>query len=214
MTTASPASLSPARRLLLLSTNESLCETLRHHLLDRLPASLLRQSLATAPLSHDLVLLDAGSFAFDESLALLRQLGTARLALVNTPVDRARRLIERVPMIRGVFYPDTSPNHLLKGIQTLLDGRDWLPRAIMEKLIQHYRQVAQSADALEALSARERQIMLLAGKGLSNAAIGEQLHLSTHTVKSHVHNALRKLGASNRAQGAAIVLGHSLEHAS
>jgi len=52
------------------------------------------------------------------------------------------------------------------------------------------------------------QILALAGKGLSNSEIAEHLHLSTHTIKSHIHNALGKLGASNRAQGASLVLAH------
>lgn len=205
--TSRPAS----RRLLLLSTSELLTDTLRHHLAGPLAGDITRRSSAKASLGYDLVLLDAAGYPIEECAALLRQFDWPLLALINAPVERARRLIERAPAIRGVFYPDTSPSHLRKGIQTLLDGRDWLPRAIMEKLIQHYRQVAHNVEALEALSVRERQIMLLAGKGLSNAAIAEQLHLSTHTVKSHVHNALRKLGASNRAQGAAIVIGHSIE---
>ncbi|MHB8820621.1 MAG: response regulator transcription factor, partial [Pseudomonadaceae bacterium] len=42
----------------------------------------------------------------------------------------------------------------------------------------------------------------LAGKGLSNAEIAEQLSLSPHTIKSHIHNLLRKIGASNRAEAA------------
>ena len=65
--------------------------------------------------------------------------------------------------------------------------------------------------AIDDLSVREKQILALAGKGLSNSEIADRLHLSTHTIKSHIHNALSKLGASNRAQGASLVLGHVSE---
>jgi two-component system nitrate/nitrite response regulator NarL len=48
------------------------------------------------------------------------------------------------------------------------------------------------------LTAREYQVALLVGRGLSNKEIARQLGLSDGTVKLHVHNILRKLGARNR----------------
>ena len=65
----------------------------------------------------------------------------------------------------------------------------------------------QLAGSKPSLTLREREILSLAGKGLSNAEIAEQLCLSPHTIKSHIHNLLRKIGASNRAEAAFLLRG-------
>lgn len=204
------ASALPAitHQVMLLSRSELLDSALRHHLGDQ-PAYRVHRSghLRGNVGEVDLALVDAGSYGQDECLDLIRQLGDVPVGLINASDDKARRLLELRPSIRGVFRPATSRATFVRGVRTLIAGGDWLPRPLMEKLIHRYRQLTRTSQAIEALTLRERQIMQLAGKGLSNAAIAAELHLSTHTVKSHVHNALHKLGASNRAQGAAIVLG-------
>ncbi len=56
------------------------------------------------------------------------------------------------------------------------------------------------------LTEREREIMTLVASGLQSGDIAERLFLSPETVKSHVHNALGKLGAHTRAHAVAIAL--------
>jgi DNA-binding CsgD family transcriptional regulator len=56
------------------------------------------------------------------------------------------------------------------------------------------------------LSEREREVMTLVASGLQSSDIAERLFLSPETVKSHVHNALGKLGAHTRAHAVAIAL--------
>jgi DNA-binding NarL/FixJ family response regulator len=53
---------------------------------------------------------------------------------------------------------------------------------------------------LEALTAREAEVVALVGRGLTNETIAEQLFLSPLTVKTHVNRAMMKLGARDRAQ--------------
>jgi NarL family two-component system response regulator LiaR len=53
------------------------------------------------------------------------------------------------------------------------------------------------------MTAREREIIDLIADGLSNKEIAQQVHLTTHTVKSHVHNILEKLALHSRLQLAA-----------
>jgi DNA-binding NarL/FixJ family response regulator len=56
------------------------------------------------------------------------------------------------------------------------------------------------------LTEREREVMTLVASGLQSGDIAERLFLSPETVKSHVHNALGKLGAHTRAHAVAIAL--------
>jgi DNA-binding CsgD family transcriptional regulator len=57
---------------------------------------------------------------------------------------------------------------------------------------------------IEGLSPREREILALVGQGLTNALIGDRLHLSVATVKEHVSSVLTKLGGVNRVQAAVL----------
>ncbi len=54
------------------------------------------------------------------------------------------------------------------------------------------------------LTERERQVLRLAGEGLSGAAIAERLHLSEGTVRNYLSEAIGKLGAGNRVEAARI----------
>lgn len=155
-----------------------------------------------------LLLIDAASVSPTESLRLLRLTDEQPVALLNATPSIALQLMEQHPWINGVFYRGTARAHFQNGIDAILAGGDWLPRPLMEKLVARYRQMARSSELISQLSTREKQILTLAGQGLSNVDIANQINLSIHTIKSHVHNALQKLGATNRAQAAAILLGY------
>jgi DNA-binding NarL/FixJ family response regulator len=59
---------------------------------------------------------------------------------------------------------------------------------------------------LSRLTSREREILDLLAEGLDNPAIAKQLHVSTHTVRTHVGRVLRKLGVSSRSEAVRIAL--------
>lgn len=60
------------------------------------------------------------------------------------------------------------------------------------------------------LTPREAEVLALAARGMSNAALGRQLFVTERTVKFHLHNAFRKLGARNRTEAAHTALGLGL----
>ena len=70
------------------------------------------------------------------------------------------------------------------------------------------RQAPPATGGTSPLTAREREIVTLVARGLSNKAIAEQLVLSDRTVEMHVSNALGKLAFSSRAQLAAWAVEH------
>jgi DNA-binding CsgD family transcriptional regulator len=57
-----------------------------------------------------------------------------------------------------------------------------------------------AAGALDELTAQQREIVILAGRGLTNGEIADRLFLSPHTVASHLHRSYPKLGIAGRHQ--------------
>lgn len=57
------------------------------------------------------------------------------------------------------------------------------------------------------LSRREREVMDLASRGLTNARIAEELAVSTHAIKFHLASVYRKLDVANRTEATALYLG-------
>ena len=80
-------------------------------------------------------------------------------------------------------------------------------RVLAVKIEQHLEPNIRTAGtrSLDALSAREREVLALVADGLSNAAIAARLRLSDHTVKRHIANILLKLDLPTRAAAAALV---------
>jgi DNA-binding NarL/FixJ family response regulator len=105
----------------------------------------------------------------------------------------------------GFLLKDTIPEELIAAIRTLAAGDALLAPSITRRLISEFaarRDTASLAgnDTLAELSAREREVLVEVARGLSNADIGETLHISAATAKTHVSRLLMKLSAHDRAQ--------------
>jgi len=105
----------------------------------------------------------------------------------------------------GFLLKDTPPAELLAGVQLVAGGDALLSPGITRHLIEAFVQRptdARSLDVrrLEVLTERERDVLTLVAKGLSNAEIATRLYISPATVKTHVARTLTKLDARDRAQ--------------
>ena len=67
-----------------------------------------------------------------------------------------------------------------------------------------------ASDASSKLTSRELEIVGLVAHGMSNKAIGDELHLSDNTVRNHLGSILEKLGLDNRVQVATFALKHGI----
>ena len=196
--------------LVLLSGNDLLAQ-LFHHYIEQQPALTLRVGGALQPSSSSLLLLDVQSFAGDELPRVFADLyGKGPVALVNVTQEQAEPLVEQYPWVNGVFVSSCPREQFLRGVDALLQGGDWLPRGLTEQLLRQLRRLHQPSEIKVRLTSREREILELVRKGLPNSQIAEHLCLSPHTIKSHVHNLLRKVGATNRGEAAFLVLGGGL----
>jgi LuxR family transcriptional regulator of csgAB operon len=155
-----------------------------------------------------LVLLDC--FAKDpESLFLevescYRGMGTSdSMAVFN--LIRGLRIEEELVTrgIRGIFYANDLPDHVQKGVLGLLEGKIWISREILSTFIPETREASRlSENEISVLSEREIEILNFVARGAMNSEIGEKLHISRHTVKSHLYNIYKKIKVSNRLEAA------------
>ena len=105
----------------------------------------------------------------------------------------------------GFLLKDTAPEEMLAGIRTLAAGDALLSPGITRRLIREFAarpepEARPSHKLLESLSTREREVLAEVAGGWSNAEIGERLHISGATAKTHVSRLLMKLDAHDRAQ--------------
>ncbi|MEJ3750013.1 response regulator transcription factor [Actinomycetes bacterium KLBMP 9797] len=104
----------------------------------------------------------------------------------------------------GFLLKDTPPADLLTAIRVVAEGEALLAPSVTRRLIAEFARQAQPvrppAGALDGVTDREREVLVLIARGLSNAEIAEHLHLSPGTVKTHIGRLLTKLAARDRAQ--------------
>ena len=104
----------------------------------------------------------------------------------------------------GFLLKDAGPAELLHAIRVVAAGDALLAPRITRRLISQFtaRRTAATAaeDRLGVLTEREREVLALVGRGLSNDEIGAELFLSPATARTHVSHAMAKLGARDRAQ--------------
>lgn len=104
----------------------------------------------------------------------------------------------------GFLLKDTLPADLLQAVRVVADGEALLAPKITRRLIEQFATIPENIGAspavLEQLTARENEVLAEVARGLSNAEIAEELHVSTATVKTHISRLLMKLAARDRAQ--------------
>jgi DNA-binding NarL/FixJ family response regulator len=108
----------------------------------------------------------------------------------------------------GFLVKDTPPRDLVSAIHVAARGEAMISPRVTKRLLAEFTRSSANQDALDrcqTLTARERDIAMALGRGLSNTAIAAQLFLSESTVKVHVGHIMTKLGAANRTQVAIVV---------
>ena len=104
----------------------------------------------------------------------------------------------------GFLLKDTPPADLLTAIRIVAAGDALLSPGVTRRLIAEFARRPAPANRagtdLDGLTLREREVLLLVARGLSNTELAAHLHLSPATAKTHVSHLLTKLGARDRAQ--------------
>ncbi|MFF7588238.1 response regulator [Kitasatospora purpeofusca] len=107
----------------------------------------------------------------------------------------------------GFLGKDAEPTELLAALRRVAAGEPLLSaaatRAVIDRLLAQPDPdgaPAAAPERLAALTAREREVMAMAATGLSNEEIAARMYVSPFTVRTHIHRAMSKLDARDRAQ--------------
>jgi len=168
---------------------------------------------AAARTRCDLVLMDIRMPRLDgiEATRRIRAGRSAPQVLILTTYDLDEYVFEALRAGAGGFLLKDAPaDQLIAGIRVVTAGEALLAPEVTRRLIEEFaRRPTPPLDGpveLAALTPREREILFLVARGLSNAEIAEELVLAESTVKTHVAAVLSKLDLRDRVQ--AVVLAY------
>jgi DNA-binding NarL/FixJ family response regulator len=163
----------------------------------------------------DVVLLDLRMPRVDglEAMALVQGQPSPPAILVLTTFDTDDHVLRALRSgASGFLVKDTPPAEIVRAIELVAAGDSMLSPAVTRRLIDLVAREpdagtppADAARLLAELSPRELEVARAVGRGLSNADISAELHLSVATVKAHVSRLFEKLEVENRVQVALLV---------
>ncbi|AQU65379.1 response regulator [Streptomyces niveus] len=133
-------------------------------------------------------------------------LATTRILILTTFEDDQNVAGALRAGASGFLGKDVTAEALLAGIRTVAAGDSLLSPTATRSLISRFLSTPDPHDRLasprelELLTDREREVMALAAQGMNNNEIADQLVLSPLTIRTHIHRAMTKLHARDRAQ--------------
>jgi DNA-binding NarL/FixJ family response regulator len=162
----------------------------------------------------DVVLMDIKMPSLDGLEATRRvvaEAGDATAVLILTTFDLDEYVYAALRAgASGFLLKDAPPEQLIAAVHTLAGGDALIAPAITKRLIEQFARAAPpsaaSAAALEELTPRELEVLVLIARGRSNREIATELVLSEATVKTHVKRVLAKLAVRDRVH--AVVLAY------
>lgn len=175
---------------------------------------------SAARLRPDVVLMDIrmpGMDGIEATRRIIAGGGRSRILVLTTfDLDEYAHAALRAGA-SGFLLKDAMPEELLAGIRAVAKGDAVIAPALTRRLLDTYADHlpvgtgAHGPDAdprWQALTDREREILIAIGEGRTNGEIAEHLVLSESTVKTHVGRVLTKIGARDRIQ--AVILAYDL----
>jgi DNA-binding NarL/FixJ family response regulator len=104
---------------------------------------------------------------------------------------------------RGFLLKDAGPELLTQAVHAAANGEALIAPSVTVRLLAAFADVPTSeplSQPIEPLTAREEEVVLSVARGLTNAEIAHELHISLSTVKTHLASLTNKLGTRNRVE--------------
>ena len=154
----------------------------------------------------DVILLDLKLPGLD-GIAVLGELrardSAARVLVLTSATEPASAGLAVRSGAAGVVYKDVDPDALVRAIRSVHDGHVLLAPEAAGALA---RAPGAAVAGIDALTAREREVLAEIAKGRSNREIARALGVAEKTVKAHVSSVLAKLGVQDRTQAALLAV--------
>jgi DNA-binding NarL/FixJ family response regulator len=164
----------------------------------------------------DLVIMDARMKRIGgaEATLLLRRRADAPPVLVLTTFDDDEILSATLRAGASGFQLKDAPGEdLIRSARTVAEGGAWLDPTVTARVLAAYRSTTPGRSdgaRIAGLTDREREVLALIGRGLSNAEIADDLSISEVTVKSHIGHIFTKLDVRDRAAAIVFAFDHGI----
>jgi two-component system response regulator DevR len=201
-------------RVVLVDDHDLIVEGLRHVLADKstIEVSAVADTAAAAirvcgQSPPDVVVMDYHLPDGDgiETARRIRAQHPDVKVLMLTAQDKESVLMRAVEAgCSGFVTKDRAKAELVDAIGVVAAGEAWIPPELLSRLLPRLRPTYRGVGA--DLSAREIEVLRLAARGLANSAIAAELHISVHTARNHMQNALAKLQAHSKLEAVAVAV--------
>lgn len=170
-----------------------------------------------AELRPDIILLDLampGMNGIEAARSILQADPEARIMILTSFSDNDEVFAAVRAGAKGYLLKDVPPEQLAQSLREVYQGKVQLHPEIAQKLMEGIKDPEESKGdqdpRIEALTARELDVLLQIGRGRSNREIAAELSISHKTVKTHVSNLLGKLQLNDRTQAAIFAIKQGL----
>lgn len=206
-------------RVFLLVENRLLREALLRLLRKRADFTVVGQSGQTdlaiqemLQANCDVLLVSSFQFGWVAATLALESAGQPNVKVVLIGIEADEN--QFMPMVRagvtGYLLKDASASDVVNAVRAVFRGEAVCPPQLCSKLFQFVAQTPRDACTRGILSKpgltlRQRQLVALVAKGLTNKEIASRLNLSEFTVRNHMHRILRQLDAESRSEAVDVV---------
>jgi two-component system, NarL family, response regulator LiaR len=163
---------------------------------------------AAARLRPDVVLMDLVMPRLD-GVAAMRSLREsvpdARVIVLTSFLDDDKLLPALRAGAAGYLLKNAEPREVARAVRAAHAGEALLDPVVAARLVETLA-AAGAEEPLDRLTPREREVLVLIGRGLPNKRIARELEVSEKTVKTHVGHVLAKLGVGDRTQAAVVAV--------
>ena len=163
---------------------------------------------AGARLRPDVILIDLVMPQLGGVAAMRRlreQVPGARIIVLTSFLDDDKLLPALRAGAAGYLLKNAEPHEIVRAVRAAHAGEALLDPVVAARLVETLA-ADDGQEPLDRLTPREREVLVLIGRGYSNKRIANELELSEKTVKTHVGHVLAKLGVNDRTQAAVVAV--------
>lgn len=178
----------------------------------------LEAQVKARKLKPDLILMDVGMPGGDglEATQRIKQEMPGVTIVMLTVRDEDDKLFQSIRNgAQGYLLKSIHSKEMLAMLRAAVHGEAAITPALGARMLEEFRRVSRMArqetrEETEALTAREQEILSLVAAGATNMEIADKLHVSIHTVKTHMRKILAKLHQDRRYEAASYALREGL----